>query len=67
MPDRQPQPSDLLGARQIADEHGIPLRTAENILRVVAREHGGPITVKGVRRIFVRREWVDASIGQRAS
>jgi hypothetical protein len=56
-----------MGARQIADEYGLPLRTSENILRKVARAHGGPVEIVGVRRIFVRREWVEASIGQRAS
>jgi hypothetical protein len=65
--ERVPQPTDLLGARDIANTYGLPLRTAENILRVIAREHGGPITVKGVRRIFVPREWVDEAIRQRAS
>ena len=56
-----------MGARQIADEFGLPLRTAENILRKVARAHGGPIEIAGVRRIFVQRAWVESSIGQRES
>ena len=63
----------LMGAKQIATELGISLREAENIFNKVARAHGGPIEILGedgdplVRRRFVERAWVEASIGQRAS
>jgi hypothetical protein len=71
--ERQPKPSDLLTARDLVEIYGFQIRTAENIVRRVARAHGGPVQVKDkdgnvlVRRIFVRREWVESSIGQRAS
>jgi hypothetical protein len=64
--EREPRPTDLLGARDLVDLYGLPLRTAENIVRKVARAHGGPIQVEGVRRIFVERSWVESSIGQRS-
>lgn len=73
---REPKPGEdvrLMSARQIHEEYGVTLRTAENLFQKLARAHGGPIVPKGpdgkplVRNIFVRREWVEASIGQRAS
>ena len=71
---RMPKPTDLLTARDLVEIYGFQnLRTAENLLQKIARAHGGPITPTGpdgnplVRRIFVRREWVEASIGQGAS
>lgn len=64
MAERKPRPTDLMSARQIADEYGFRLRTAENIFAKVARAHGGPILVKDVRNIFVERGWVEESIGQ---
>lgn len=63
----------LMSAAQIAKELQIEERTAENMFQAIAREHGGPVVVKGmdgekiVRNIFVERAWVDAAIGQRAS
>ena len=69
--ERKPKPSDLLTARDLVEIYGFQnLRTAENIVAKVARAHGGPVVVMiddvPLRRIFVRREWVESSIGQRA-
>lgn len=68
---RKPQPSDLLTSRDLVDIYGFRLRTAENIVSRIARAHGGPVEVivdgVPIRRVFVRRDWVEASIGQRAS
>lgn len=58
------QPKQLMGAKDIAAEYGLPLRTAENIFWSIAKRHGGAIRFEGVRRVFVRREWVEASVGQ---
>lgn len=63
----------LMSAKKIAEELEITDREAENMFNRIAREYGGPIEVLGkdgnaiVRRIFVERAWVEASIGQRAS
>ena len=68
---RKPRPSDLLTASDVAEIYGFHIRTAENIVRKVARANGGPVedVIDGVpiRRLFVRREWVEPCIGQRAS
>jgi hypothetical protein len=69
---RQPKPTDLLTAQDVQEIYGFQnRRTAENIVAQVARAHGGPIEVvidgKPLRRLFVERQWVEASIGQRAS
>jgi hypothetical protein len=67
---REPRGSDLMSARDIAESYGLPLRTVENMRDAIARAHGGPIVPTGpdgkplVRRIFVRREGVEASIGK---
>ena len=71
MSERSPKPSDLLTAADIAEIYGFHIRTAENIVRKVARAHGGPVEVVidgvPIRRLFVKREWVEPCIGQRAS
>lgn len=62
----------LMSARQIHDEFGMSLRAAENFFQKLALAHGGPIQPKGpdgkplVRNIFVRREWVEESLGVQA-
>lgn len=61
---RTPKPTDLLTARQIADEKGWEINVAENILRVVARENGGAVRVRGVRKVFILRSWLEERIGQ---
>lgn len=72
MGERQPKPTDLWTAKDVQDHYGFQnLRTAENIVAKIARAHGGPVPVvidgKPLRRLFVERGWVEASIGQRAS
>ena len=54
----------LMTAKQVAEETGLPLRTAQHLVAKVARAHGGPVEVAGMRLIFVQREWVEASIGR---
>lgn len=61
---RTPKPTDLLTTTDIAEMWGWPSRRAENVFHAVANENGGPIKVAGVRRLFIRRDWLDAQVRQ---
>lgn len=62
MTDRKPSPDDLLTARQIATEYGIPLRTAEGLMRNLGSK-GKVERIEGFRRVFVRRRDVEPQSG----
>lgn len=51
-------PEQLMTVRQIAEERGLPLVTAESLARVIAREDG-VVRLPGFRRVFFRRADVD--------
>jgi DNA-binding IscR family transcriptional regulator len=62
MPARAPKPSDLLTARQIAEEYGIPRATADSIVRKLQTE-GRVWSMAGLRRTLVRREGIEPVSG----
>lgn len=55
---QQVAPHALMTVRQVSEEHGIPLVTAESLFRVIAREDG-LVRYEGFRRVFARREDVE--------
>lgn len=55
---KEPQkPDDLLTARQIADEFGMPLHVAQDLVRNRDR-NGKSVRFEGFRRVFVMRKHV---------
>lgn len=60
--ERKRSGDDLLTARQISDEYGIPLRTAEGLMRNLGSK-GKVERIKGFRRVFVRRRDVEPQSG----
>lgn len=58
---RRPVPLTLMTVRQVSEEFGVPLATAESMARVLARE-GRLYRFEGLRRVFVDRADVEARI-----
>lgn len=56
------RPTDLMGASDIAEEYGLTTGAAQNLFRAIARRRGGPIFFEGVRRFYVYRSDVEASL-----
>ena len=54
----QNRPQKLMTFRQIAEEYGLPIETARNYGRRIAREDG-VVRLPGMRRVFVRRSDVE--------
>lgn len=62
MPEHKRSEDDLLTARQIAEEYGMPLGVAQDLVRNRDR-NGLSVRFAGFRRVFVRRRDVEAQSG----
>jgi hypothetical protein len=62
MPDRQPQPSDLLAASDIADLFGWPVSRADSLIRALVREGVPTYRIEGFSRRMVKRGDIEARI-----
>jgi hypothetical protein len=56
-------PLKLMTIRQVAEEYGMPLVTAQSFARMVAREDG-VVRIPGLRRVFLRRADVERRLAE---
>lgn len=57
---RQPQPTDLLAASDIAEMYGWPTPRAEALLKSIARQDKTWVKWEGYRRLFITRASLEA-------